>query len=81
MQGRWCIYMEIEWKTISTAPKDGKVILVSHKRGTWIFPKDQSKINCVVVYWNGEKFKQFGPDSFHESELTYWMPFPEPPKE
>lgn len=68
------------WQPIETAPKDGSVILVRHNRGTWIYPKDQEKINYVVVFWNKGRFEEFGPDSFPESDLTHWMPLPEPPK-
>lgn len=71
-----------DWQPIETAPKDGTVILVKHTRGTWIYPKDPAKINCVVVFWNGnDRFSQFGPDNFYEEELSYWMPITEPPED
>jgi hypothetical protein len=69
------------WEPIATAPKDGSVILAVHNRGTWVYPKDPRRINCVVVFWDGRKFNEFGPDSFTERELAYWQPLPEPPRE
>jgi hypothetical protein len=69
----------MEWQPISTAPKDGSVILAVHNRGSWKYPKDQRKINCIVVFWSVDQFEQFGPDSFPEHELTHWMPILTPP--
>lgn len=68
-----------QWRPIESAPRDGSVILVCHKRGTWLYPKDQRRINCVVVFWSDGRFKEFGPDSFKPSELDCWMPLLEPP--
>jgi hypothetical protein len=70
-----------EWQPIKTAPKDGRVIVVRHNRGTWIYEKDQGNICCVCVFWGGRDFQEFGPDSFKVKELTHWMPLPEPPEE
>jgi hypothetical protein len=70
----------VNWQPIDTAPKDGRVIVVRHNRGTWNYPKDQKNICCVCVFWNGHTWHQFGPDSFPDSQLTHWMPLPEPPK-
>jgi hypothetical protein len=67
------------WQPIETAPKDGSVILVAHTRGTWLYPKDQEHIRCVVAFWSKDRFKEFGPGGFRMSELDYWMPFPTPP--
>jgi hypothetical protein len=69
------------WQPIETAPKDGRVIVVRHNRGTWIYEPDQGNISCVCVFWSHGRFKQFGPDAFDENQLTYWMPLPEPPQE
>ena len=67
------------WQKIETAPKDGSVILIAHNRGTWSHPRDPRRINCVVAFWAGGRFQQFGPDSFSDHEIACWMPLPEPP--
>ena len=69
----------MRWQPIETAPKDGKVIVVRHNRGTWLYPKDQANICCVCVFWDGGRWNQFGPDSFNENTITHWMPLPAPP--
>jgi hypothetical protein len=53
-----------------------------------MFPEDQDKINCVVVYYGGTTYdghdrpevdvwKTFGPDSFKRSEIEQWCELPE----
>lgn len=68
------------WHNGETAPRDGSVILIAHNRGTWRYPQDSRKINCVVVYWSRGKFQQFGPDSFQPEEVACWSTFNEPPQ-
>jgi hypothetical protein len=70
-----------EWYPISTAPKDGTIILA------WrFFP--------VAVYWGGNSEfpweavhvggnMRLFPNGFAEDDphLTHWMPLPEPPED
>lgn len=58
--------------------KDGEVILISHNRGTWHHPADQSRIECVVVFRSGNSFREFGPDSFRINEIASWARFNPP---
>lgn len=56
-----------EWKTIETAPRDGKTILVWGPEAKSVF----------TDWWsNGKWFDA----SFDGRELTHWMPLPEPPQ-
>jgi len=63
----------LEWKTVESAPRDGRVFL-----GYWY---DEIRL----TWWNEEcKNWQEYPDGDFEDirgeELTHWMPLPEPPK-
>ena len=74
--------MSLEWNTPAslTDVKDREVIMIQHNRGTWSFPEDPERINCVVVYRSGDRFKDFGPDCFNISEIAAWARFNHPGK-
>lgn len=69
------------WQPIETAPKDGRVIVIRHNRGTWRYREDPGNICCVCVYWSSDRWEQFGPDSFDPKSVTHWMPLPPPPED
>lgn len=73
--------MEIKWKPIETAPKDGTSILLCNNRETTvgIYMHDGREFPWVVFDGhftkeplNGWSDNKFGP--------THWMPLPDPPK-
>jgi len=62
-----------EWKDISTAPKDGSVVLgwwpsMAHTGGYMQSVKFDDFRQAWLVYWD-----------LSEVPVTYWMPLPPPP--
>jgi len=63
------------WKTINSAPKDGRPILV------W-----DGLLAMQIVEWDasgkdGYNWSDRGGSFFHVEEFTHWMPLPQPPAE
>lgn len=67
----------LDWKDpkFLNEVKEGEVIIISHNRGTWSYPQDQDRITCVVVHRRGNRFTQFGPDSFDIKQIAAWARF------
>lgn len=69
----------MQWEPISTAPRDGAVILLFRKRevtaGLWVGDQDEYPWQVVDADvadgWNGWRDDVGGP--------THWMPLPPPP--
>lgn len=70
----------LDWQPGNTAPRDGRFILISHNRGTWVFPNDPARVTCVVVFWMDGSFHAFGPDSFSPESIEMWADFNAPPR-
>jgi len=73
-----------EWMPISTAPKDGAVIMVCG--GTYgcavdPWPVDDRPLEKVAfVHWSGDFFETGNDDDFDHYNPEYWMPVPAPKK-
>lgn len=63
---------DMNWKTIDSAPKDGRDILV-YDRQRYI----------TIVQWDEyySKWVVSDYDAFTACDATHWMPLPEPPIE
>lgn len=60
-----------EWQPISTAPKDGTIILLYIPRA-FTYPTKPGYWWKQHGYW-----RAYGPDAIRP---THWMPLPEPPQ-
>lgn len=60
------------WRDMSTAPKDGKGIL----GGVWL--KDDV-FWVETIFWDGKNWADITGDK-PQTPLTYWQPWPDPPK-
>jgi hypothetical protein len=56
------------WQPIATAPRDGTVVDLWHKDG----------FRLTDNWWDSED--GVWVSMFDDSDLTHWMPIPEPPK-
>lgn len=67
----------LTWNTPDTLNEvdEHEVIMIRHNRGTWIHKRDPERVNCVVVFRAGDRFKQFGPDYFTRNEIAAWARF------
>lgn len=63
------------WKTIDSAPRDGKEILVAY--GHQGFVKKLVNYNTLYGYWQSKGVPELGL----ETNATHWMPLPAPPKD
>lgn len=70
----------LDWRGVEYIDEvdEGQVILISHNRGTWRHSADPLKINCVVVFRDGDTFRQFGPDRFTIDQIDKWTYFNRP---
>ncbi|HDZ38966.1 MAG TPA: DUF551 domain-containing protein [Marinobacter sp.] len=70
------------WRDISTAPKDGAVLLLmggQHcSRGTW---DDQKYNRKPRPYWRSQYGWLMGIIWDRQNQPTHWMPLPRPPKD
>lgn len=61
--------MDVTWQPISTAPKDGRRILVAN-----------SSSICIAEWWSHEDGGCWRDDfSERVNMMTHWTPLPEPP--
>jgi hypothetical protein len=73
----------LPWRSNDTLPTQKRCILIKHNRGTWNFPADPDKINCVVAYYPGKNdqgedfWDVFGPGSFNRREISMWCEIPD----
>lgn len=64
------------WRDISTAPKDGRPLLILIPYDTQIHPYDQ----CVDIgWWADGCFRFHGDDGPDDLQPTHWQPLPLPP--
>jgi len=70
-----------EWKTMTLAPKDRTVIIVTR------VPFNGAKAPINMVRWGtgknlgGPRWRRHGSSKDLAYEPTHWMPLPEPPPE
>lgn len=78
----------MEWKSIESAPKDGKPILLcgnnecADNEFRWCF--GVGMWNATMDSWVGDKLEitgcwETGSGWFQPDEVSHWMPLPEPP--
>ena len=71
----------MDWQTMETAPKDGRLILVGHEAGVWvacydaIFPSGYKPSNP----WRSMLLNHDHIRRNHSLEPTHWMPLPKAP--
>lgn len=65
------------WQPIETAPRDGTVILVYFKR------RGAKSVRWEEGVWHVDDHKHgpFPVRGYIDSDVTHWMPLPQPPKE
>ena len=68
----------MEWQDISTAPKDGSIVMLNTFEGVCPGVFDHSLWHCS--YAIQEDKGEFGFYGFIDVEPTHWMPLPTPPK-
>lgn len=78
-----------KWQPNETLPREKRCIIIRHNRGTWMFPEDPDKINCVVVYYAGQTqsnqdlsvkvdcWKAFDLTGFTRDQIEQWCEIPE----
>lgn len=72
----------MEWQPISTAPKDGKILLGVWE-GDWNNPKQRFKVYEATMYKTGPSWAMQGKYRTEEGgayKVAGWMPLPPPPK-
>lgn len=63
----------MRWKPISTAPKDGRPILI-------LDMTDPADLEYAVVYWvEDSTYPGWTQDGGDRYRATHWMPLPDPP--
>jgi hypothetical protein len=69
-----------EWKPISTAPKDGTIILVAINYNDGPLQHDIVWWNDYYDYWESAGY-DWKPVKYDDVEhIFHWMPLPAPPK-
>lgn len=72
----------MDWQDISTAPKDGTVILLSKgdevHPGAWC-PSEVGDDLYPWLFWHRLNASQVKPNGWQERAPTHWMPLPAPP--
>lgn len=63
------------WQPIETAPKDGTSILVA------VYEESGDYWGEDIVAWNPTNGWDSAGYDWDHSQITHWMPLPEPPKE
>lgn len=59
----------MKWQPIETAPKDGKIVLLSNKAGD----------HMAIGFWNGDAWDD-GDFLNDMGSFDYWMPLPLAPE-